>query len=222
VNSNGKIGLDNAGNRASSGSEKTKRTPLVEPAESGKIVILRSKGYRSAYEGRSNSRKVSMLLVCAAAIIIFSGIALASLGAEKTARPLAPIPQPPFIVYGHVTNSIGTLMPNIVVTVTDVTTGDSATTVTDDGTLGDLGGYTYDISDFLIDYAPGDTIFVNATGPGATAGSNTGTIGSNPYLGLDITLTAGIPEFTAIVIPIVGMISIIAVARVASSRKEEE
>ena len=304
MNGNGRIGLDGTGMRASSGSERVKRTRSVEPSGSGMKVMSRSKGFGSAYERRSNGKKVTMLLVCAAVIIIFSGMALASLGngAQKKVGTLATpvasfivtsaanastvtvdasastgdggitsyawnwgdnitqtgvtashtyyppggnftitltvtdtldqkdtsskvvraingvIPPPPFLLYGTTYASDGTTpLAGCTVTVTDVTTGATLIGIVSDGT----GTY------YVMDLNPlyqlaGDTIIVNAIGPAGEIGSGTGVIGSNPYLGIDVTLTdAAIPEFTAIVIPIAGMISIFAVARVASRRKEE-
>ena len=226
MNDDGMIGLDGTGMRASPGSEKVKRTRSVEPSGSGMKVMSHSKSFRSAYERRSNNKKVSMLLVCAAAIIIVSGMSLASFG--KGAQPTVPghisIPPPPFLLYGYIKNSVGTPLANCVVTITDQTTTDTVTgIISDDGIiLGDIGFYSYDLSNLPLGYTTGDTILVNSTGPGGTVGSNTGVLGTDPYLRINVTLDVAIPEFTAIVIPIVGMISIFAVARVASNRSEEE
>jgi hypothetical protein len=70
----------------------------------------------------------------------------------------------------------------------------------------------------------GDNLIVNATGPSGEKGTSTGVVDTSvPYLNIDVTLTGtGIPEFADIAIPIAGMISIFAVARVVSSRRDEE
>jgi len=301
VNGDGMIGLDVTGMRASASSETKKWTRLIEPSESGMKVVSRSKGFRSAYERRGNSKKVSMLLVCAAAIIIFSGMALASLGsgahtkvgtqalpaASFTATVRAngytvavnamnstgdgalsyawnwgdlitqtgvtathtyttngvytitltvkdtlgqtnsvshdvtisnvPIPPTAFVIYGTTWASDGvTPLAGCTINITDVTTG---TTLIGTVSLGD-GTYAGDISPLFP--SAGDTVIVTAIGPVGQTGSGMGVLVGTPYFGIDVTMGVVIPEFTAIVIPIVGMISIFAVARVASSRRKEE
>jgi PKD repeat protein len=302
VNSNGKVGLDGAGMRVSSGSEKVKWTRLVDPSESGMIAVPRSKGPRSAYQRRSSSRKLSLLLVCAAAMIIVSAVAVVALSREGQTKagiqalPVASfttsgagtktvsvdgsastsdtgivsyswdwgdtvvgmdmtsshtylttgtytitltvtdtlgqtdtashdvdvvntdIPPTPFLVYGTTYDSDGvTPLPGCAVNITDVQTRTTLIGTVSDGS----GVYYADIS--LLFQSVGDTLYVNATGPAGQTGSNTSTVPSTPYVGVDVTLTSTvIPEFTGIVMPIVGMIAVLVVARVASSRSEKE
>ena len=298
-----KVGLDGAGMRTSSGSETVKRTRLVEPSESGIKVISRSKGFRSAYERGSNSKKVSALIVCVAAIFIVSAVAVAlgreaptkagiqaapsasyivtsagnastvtvdasgssggtgpltyswnwgdfvigpvgvtsshyylagnfytivltvtdSIGQTGTASKVVQVkngnPPPfPYTVYGGTFASDGvTPLPFCWVNITDERTGATLYGTQSDNT----GAYSVDVSPLV--EQTGDTLTVQATAPGKT-GSNTGVVDTSvPYLGIDVTLTAtAIPEFTTIVIPIVGMISVLAVASVVSSRRKAE
>ena len=301
MNGNGMVGLDGSMN-ADTSAGKVKRTRLVEPSEGGMKVISRSKGFRSAYERRRQSKKVSMLLVCVAALIIVSAFAVAAFGKEAQTRagiqaaPVASftavvtgptvnvdgsastsdtsivsydwnwgdnvtgkpgvtsshtylitrtytitltvtdtlgqkgtssnayavvnsaIPPLPFYVLGTTYASDGvTPLPGCTINITDVRTGTTLIGTVSDGT----GFYAGDIS--LLYQLVGDNVIVNATGPAGETGFGTGVIGTDPYVVIDVTLTSGvIPEFTDIVIPIVGMISIFAVARVASSRRGEE
>jgi PKD repeat protein len=268
------------------------------------MVISRSKRSRSAYERRSDSKKVSMLLVCAAVVIIFSGMALASLGngahrrvGTQAAPPVASfdatVRASGYVVAVNATNSTSSAgaltyawnwgdmitQAGVTATHTYVTNGVYTITLTVTDTLGQtnsvshdvsisgvpippttfllygttyasdgvtpLGGCTINITDvstgttligtvsdgdgvYYADISPlfqtaGDTIIVNATGPAGEKGSGTGVIVGTPYLGIDVTLTStSIPEFTDIAIPIVGMVALFAVARVASSRRKEE
>lgn len=222
MNGDGKIGLDRTGMRSSSGSEKMKRTRSVEPSGSGMKVISRSKGFRSAYERRSNSKKISALFVCAAAIIIVSGMALASIGNGNVAKGRghieAPLPPPPFLLYGYCTDSLGAPVPFCNINVTDLSSGNYSTTVADVDGL-----YSFQVDSFYVPYADGDTLQVVANTTTLIGTSQWVLVSSPPYHELDVVLSSGaIPEFTDIAIPIAGMISIFVVARVASSRNKEE
>jgi PKD repeat protein len=145
-----------------------------------------------------------------------------SLGQKGTATKSVDVanPNPPpftFSLYGTTFASDGvTPLGGCMVNITDVRTG---TTLI--GTVSDANGvFVGDISPLY--QLPGDTIVVNAIGPAGQTGSGSGVIVGTPYLGIDVTLGTVIPEFTDIAIPIVGMIAIFAVARVASSRRKEE
>jgi len=218
VNGKGMIGLDDTKAKASSGPEKVKRTQLVEPSENGMKVISRSKGFRSAYERRSHGKMVSMLLVCAATIIIVSAVAVASFG--KEAQPTVPgrvsVPGFPFYVIGYTTDAGLVVIPNVVVTIRDVTTGSVNKTVSDTA-----GFYSFDIQLGNPAINAGDIIRVNASTT-TLSGTNQTTATVAPYVEVWVAMSITIPEFTTIAIPIAGMVSILAVARVASSRREEE
>jgi PKD repeat protein len=128
-----------------------------------------------------------------------------------------PIPPTAFVIYGTTWASDGvTPLAGCTINITDVTTG---TTLIGTVSLGD-GTYAGDISPLFP--SAGDTVIVTAIGPVGQTGSGMGVLVGTPYFGIDVTMGVVIPEFTAIVIPIVGMISIFAVARVASSRRKEE
>jgi len=221
VNNNGKIGLDDIGMKTGPGSEKMKLTRLVEPSGSGTKVALRSKSFRSAYERRSNSKKISMLLVCAAAIIIASAVAVAAFGIGAQPKVKAGVgdnPPPfPFYVAGYTTTASFVHVPNCVVTITDVTTGAVNTTVSDS-----TGFYFKDIQTGNPAINVGDVISVTAHDSTMTGTNQTTYAGGPLYINIWVALNTPIPEFTDIVIPIVGMVSIFAVARVASNRSKDE
>jgi hypothetical protein len=216
VNNIGKIGLDDTGMRVGPGSEKMRLTELAEPSGRDRMVVSRQKVVRSAYERRTNSKKISTLLVCAAAIIIVSAIAVAAFGGVKVEKARIGAPGQPFAIFGYTKDAASAVVPFAHVNISD-SRSHYYTNVISNG----VGLYSQSIATW--DWEIGDTIVVVANTT-TLIGTNSGVIGSvNPYLQIDVTLTvAAIPEFTDIVIPIVGMVSIFAVARVASSRSEEE
>lgn len=91
MNGNGKIGVESARIRAESRSGASSMTNVVESHESGMRGISRSKGFRSAYDRRSRNRKVSILLVCAAAVVVILGLALAPVGVGQKNSKIMPV-----------------------------------------------------------------------------------------------------------------------------------
>jgi hypothetical protein len=94
------------------------------------------------------------------------------------------IPPPPFTLFGTTWASDGvTPLAGCTITITDVRTGTTLVDIVSDET----GAFYPDISPLLI--VAGDTIIVRAIGPAGQTGSGTGIVGSEPYLGIDVTLT---------------------------------
>jgi hypothetical protein len=128
----------------------------------------------------------------------------------------------PYIVYGTTFQSDGvTALPFCKVTVTDVVTVETIIGSNDGGLFAsDVdGAFTVDISPLLA--TSGDGLVVNAVSPGgAETGSNTGTVDTSvPYVNINVTLSpTAIPEFTTLMVPIAGLISIFVIMRMASAR----
>ena len=107
------------------------------------------------------------------------------------------VPGFPFILRGTTRDSSGAALPGCQITITDVTTGKSITGVVSDAT----GKYSTDIASITSTVIVGDIVTVTATGPAGQTGSATGTLGTAPYLVLDVTLTGGtLPVFVDVVI----------------------
>jgi PKD repeat protein len=96
-------------------------------------------------------------------------------------------PNPPpftFSLYGKTFASDGvTSLGGCAVSITDVRTGTTLIGITSDAE----GGFVGDIS--VLYQLPGDTIVVNAVGPGGQTGSGSGVVVGTPYLGINVTLT---------------------------------
>lgn len=304
MNGNGRIGMEGTG-RLDRSSSDTLRATVVAESHASRRDIRRPSGFRSTYERKTRNRKLSMLIVCAAAMVLMSGLAIAQFGlpnagGKQSARtqvlPVAAfttvvspattvsvdasgstgtgltyawnfgdnwtstgltrshyymstadytvnltvtddigqtasvshvvsivnnaVPPFPYTIFGTTFASDGTTPePNCAVNITVVDTG-----FTFIGTVSDVDGL-YSCSALNALYVvDGYTLTVTATHSGGLSGSNSGIVDQAlPYLGIDVTLTSVvIPEFTVVVIPIVGMLSIVAVARVLSGRSKEE
>jgi len=95
------------------------------------------------------------------------------------------LPPPPFLLYGNVWASDGaTPVAGCMVTITDVRAGTTFIGIVSDGT-----GFYYVENLGPLYPLVGDTIVVNAIGPAGQTGSGTGVVGSDPYLGINVTLS---------------------------------
>ena len=95
------------------------------------------------------------------------------------------LPPPPFLLYGTIYASDGaTPLAGCTVTVTDVRTG---TTMI--GIVSDETGMFYVMDLNPMYQVAGDTLIVNVIGPAGQTGSSTGIVGSDPYLGINVTLS---------------------------------
>lgn len=225
MNSKDRIGLFGGGRirpcggdrNCDSRSNRTHTIRAVASNESGSIAISRPKSLRSSYSNMRFAKLVSMLVICAAATILVSAIAHASVDAARVA---APAPGPPFMLEGLTLDPVGTPY-SCLVTVTNLRTGETNTTVSDA-----LDGY-YRIdlqNQFDSGYLVGDLI--NATAINDTAlliGWNQLPAGGGGSMWMDITLDGvynPIPEFPMLIVPVMGVLALFAVVRLR--RKGEE
>ncbi len=129
----------------------------------------------------------------------------------------------PYIVYGTTFQSDGTTPLGLcTIAVTDVATQETLIGSTATGlTMSDADGlYSVDISPLFV--TTGDGLVVSAVGPAGQTGSNTGSVDlAIPYVNVDVTLTTAIPEFTTLMVPIAGLLSIFVIMRLASGRAKK-
>lgn len=210
------IGVNGLGNRETAGYYG-----------SGRRSAPRSrKGLGMVYRVRRHAKPIGLFLVLAAAVLTISAIAPAlfvnASGSDIPAKTEQGPPPPPFNVFGYVTDSLGSPAVNILVTVTDNTTGAVWTNVSDP----DFGFYMVDLrADAVVGGSGGinwsydDVIYVYAT-DGVFEGSNESIV-ADPYVWLDIAMTnTAIPEFPMVIVPVVGMVAIAAVVSLKRRRSE--
>ncbi len=168
----------------------------------------------------------------AAAAIVPLVVIMAIVTAFALATSLAPVQTlsapkqlpPPYTIYGYVWQSDGTTpVLNTPVKLTNLRTGLSVTTATDDT----FGAYAQDITMISgtppASPLPGDEILVEA-GAGGSLGSSLGVVPTpiGPGFRLDVTTGVFIPEFSELALPIVGMLGlVVATVAVTRSKKNE-
>lgn len=222
MNSNGKIGLDYTGIDGVARSERPRMTRVVESHEGGrKVIVSRPKSFKSAYDRRRHLKTMSMLLVGVAVIMTVSAFALTP-GSTEKASSMAP--GPPHTIAGYTRASGGAGLGGCSVVITDKRTGESGAAVI--SMTSPAGLYQFEMATLVNGYLDADTLNITAT-KGTAIGWNetTGHLFTGSFTWLNVTLNhtiSAIPEFTDIVVPIVGMISVFAVARVALNRSKEE
>jgi PKD repeat protein len=127
-------------------------------------------------------------------------------------------PPMPYNVWGYVLDSIGGMAFSVPVTITDTTTGAVWSTVTDT----EFGYYMVDLNLNETGWAMGHTIEVEANS-GLEVGTNSGVAGALGYeaaMQLDITMVAVIPEFSMLIVPVLGMVGIAAVVSLTRRREK--
>ncbi len=214
MNSRGKYehGIDtNGGSR----SRKMRMTRLVGPIESGKDVNSRLKSLGSAHARSGYVKTVSMLLVvCAAAIVVISAVALTEASQGTKAPPGTPHP-----VFGYTFDSDGTTaLPGCDVVITDMTSMEQIITTSDPT----LGIYSVDLSSLTLGWTVGDILNVTAT-KGTQIGWSEAPITDTPsgYDQIDVTLNGtAIPEFPMLILPVGGMIALFAVVSLKRKSKK--
>jgi hypothetical protein len=184
------------------------------------IVVSRPKKARSAYSRMRYAKIVSMLVICAAAIVVVSAIAHASVDPEKAASPAAPpalAPGPPYLLWGSTYDGVGSPV-ECIITVTNLNTGDFNTTNSWQVDPWPLDGY-YEIdlqNQFTSGVTIGDIINVTAIECNGTAiGWNESAVPGGGSMSMDVTLTGTveIPEFPMAILPVTGMLALFAVVR---------
>lgn len=222
MDNKGNTGLNGLDTSGRSCSRKMSTSPAVESridraqgASRPKSHLSRLGGDRSAHMGERHSRAVVALIVFAAAIVLVSAIVLGSVGTQEreTAKALAP-PGPPYPVAGYTRDSTGAVLFSCALNITDLNTGQYNNTIVSSATT---GFYSVNLGAFA-SWTAGDIIKVTAV-KGALVGENQSAV-SGSFLAMDVTLDVAIPEFPMAIIPVTGMIALIAV--VSLRRRAEE
>jgi hypothetical protein len=126
------------------------------------------------------------------------------------------IPPPAYVVLGYAYDSVGSVVPGITVVVTDLRTGNTWTGIDDI----EPGFYIIDLNSNVSGWLSGDTINVTVTS-GALIGWGEKVAGSEGEVALQIDVTMvdnTIPEFSTIVLPVVGIAAVVAVIGLGSRR----
>ncbi|MBU0685236.1 MAG: hypothetical protein KJ653_05240 [Candidatus Thermoplasmatota archaeon] len=215
-------GMDTSG---APSSRKMKTPRLVGSIESGMDVISQSKRCGLARARRRYVKTVSVLLVvCAVAIVIVSAIALVPLGKTTASQIISAkdrAPGPPHTIFGYTYDIDGTTpLLGCDVLITVLATGEQYLTTSSS----DEGIYSIDMTVFILGYAWDDMLNVTAQ-KGAFAGWNESAVTDNVngYNQIDVTLDTLIiliPEFPMVIVPVAGMIALVAV--VGLRRRGEE
>jgi len=211
-----KIGLNGLDTSGDSRSRNVGTRPAVGFCIDRAEGVPRQKSPKSAYLGKRHSKAIVVaLIVFAAAIIIVSGIALAPIGKGKALKPAeaqAP-PGTPYNVLGYTYDEFGVKLTSCTVTITDLTTGDSTVTVSDPT----FAAYLVNLGSFTT-WTLGDDIKITAT-KDVRIGENQSIVAGSK-LWLNATMGVVIPEFPMVIVPVVGMMALIAV--VSLRRRGEE
>jgi hypothetical protein len=234
MNSRDRNGLYGGGNIMPCGSERKcdsrssriGTTRAVASSEIDLITVSRPKKARSAYARMRYAKIVSMLVICAAATIVVSAIAHASVDTEKVAAPAAPAPGAPgtpYFLTGYTTDALGNPV-ECNITVINLRTLEVNTTNSYIVPPWPLDGY-YEIdlaNSFPSGVQDGDLINVTAIDRTVTTiGWNESAVPGGGFMSMDVTLTGtAIPEFPMVIVPVTGMLALFAV--VALSRRGEE
>ena len=193
-----------------------RRTGFYENRTKG---LLRRKVYGSRYSGQKHVVKYLAIIACVAALVAVSSIALAPSGKELAAKIPADTkaPLPPYIITGVTRDVGGTPLPFCNLNLTDKTTGAFNNSFKSNAS----GVYRFDANNNLTGgVATGHIMNLTAT-KGVQIGWNQTAIPPLPLLRMDVTLKGVIviPEFS-LILPLAGILSIFAIARVATTRKK--
>lgn len=160
-----------------------------------------------------------LLVVGAAAIIMVSAMAFGLVGSGMASDQTSakadgrqPVPGTPYYIAGNITDELGNPIVGATVVITNLATGQSNTTVSIDG-----GVYLKDINNELDGgWTPGDTFNLTADNGLLLGWNETIVAGLGAITWIDITLTAVIPEFSTLIVPVMGAL---AIAVVVGSRR---
>jgi hypothetical protein len=210
VNGAGRIGVGGDGNRPRPARMQARELGCYGDGMSAGPRPRRQRMLRSA--GRS--RRASALLVCVAAILVMSSIAMLPLGKgnagdQGTTLVRQAPPPPPQNVEGYVYYSDGvTPVVSCVVNVTNKRTGEWNLTTTDDT----YGWYEFNMNNWILGVAEGDPINVTAT-KDLDIGWVEGLVPpGGAFLDINVVMSGTIiPEFPLVVVPVVGLMALFAV-----------
>jgi len=170
-------------------------------------------------ERKRVSRKTVTGSVVAIACIAFVIVALALAPAtQNTLAPQTPArmmgPGTPTIVIGYTFDSVGAILPSCDVNITDLDTGEYEHVASDL-----TGKYQYDLTNLPSGAAAGETIRAEANNT-IYMGFNQSVLPSSaPFMWLNVTLGVLIPEFSTLIVPIVGA-ALVVMAVTVRNRKE--
>jgi hypothetical protein len=201
-------------------------TRAVTSSGSDMIAVSRPKNARFAYTRMRYAKVVSMLVMCAAAIVVVSAIAHASVVTEKATAP--PIvqgpPVTPYLLWGYTYDGVGGPV-ECNITVTNLNTGDSNTTNSWQVDPWPLDGYyELDLANQLESgVTVGDIINVTAIERNGTSiGWNEMAVPGGGSMHIDVTLSGTwIPEFPMVIVPVMGMVALFAVVRLRRRGEEQ-
>lgn len=213
---NRKIGLNGLDTSGDSRSRNVSTSPAVGFYIDRANGVPRPKSPRSAYLGKKHSKAIVVaLIVFAAAIIIVSGIALAPIGKGKASQPAktqAP-PGAPYPILGYTYDQFGVKLPSCTVTITDLNTSLSTVVVSD----AVFAAYIVDLGSFTA-WEANNTIMVSAA-KDTRVGENQSIVAGSK-LWLNTTMGVVIPEFPMVIVPVTGMVALMAI--VSLRRRGEE
>jgi hypothetical protein len=196
-----------------SGLRGRQRRRYPRPAKARAFV----KGHAKALGMLAVSLAVCVALLASAMAVPHSADGKAAQG-KIPATTSQGIPPPPYPVQGYTNDSLGNPIECYVV-ITDLDSGANWTgwsNFTNDGINYYPGFYQINIapldSALPYEYSDGDTLEVVATSNTSLTGSNTGLVSNaTAYTTIDVVVSTVIPEFSVVVVPIVGLVAIVAV-----------
>ena len=209
--------------KCNSRSSEINTTRAVDSSGNDLIIASRPSKARSAYARMRYAKIVSMLVICAAATIVVSAIAHASVDAPAT--PPAQLPGPPYLLYGYTTDTLGIPL-ECDITITNLRTLEVNTTNSYIVPPFPLDGYyEFDLANGpLLGYLDGDLYNVTAISvSGTLIGWNESAVPGGGSFPMDVTLngTVEIPEFPMVIVPVTGMLALFAVVALVRRREEQ-
>jgi hypothetical protein len=173
-----------------------------------------------------NRRKTiaaSLIVTLAAAFVIVAAAALvpsaSSVPADDEQAPITPYP-----VIGIVLGNTGTPVPGALINITNTRTHQYNNTIVSESAAGSEGYYIFDLNTLGI-AEPADVVTIEAVSLSLLLAGSNSTVVPTVFAGFiwfNVTLTAVIPEFGDVVVPVVGMLSmfiiVVLVARVKPDR----
>jgi hypothetical protein len=220
VELDGRTGTNGLGMSGSHRSGTSNACGAVGIYGNGMKGVPRPRSPRSSY-ARRHAKTIGLLVLVSAIAVVSSAVALVPLSKGDAAQPamqdklLSRTPQMWFGVLGYCWDTVnGTPLEGVQVTVTNTNTlqFEVYTTLAD-------GYFSVDISNnnpnFMPDgYADGNIITVSAVKGTYSGSGESGVVDTSLYVYLwrDVTLTdTGIPEFPMVIVPVIGMVALVAV-----------
>lgn len=169
---------------------------------------------------RTYAKMIGVFFVCAIALALVAAVVHIQAGNDREQTAKSAAPPPPQLLIGFTYAAGGGIVPSCTVTITNLRTMDVNTTTSS----ADYGYYEFDMQMTTNGWLTGDTIRVEATDAGGTVYGMNESVTSGAFGGfdwIDVTLDTAIPEFPMAIVPIVGMVALVAVASVVRRRGEQ-